>query len=139
MPSPWAIFRAASNSSKKPLIFSGFSIFLGLFLLSFVLSVGMLVSVTTCGGGGSERPEPHGREPGVRFQPGGVGVLEDHRQGFVRDGGPDVLQVFAERDNIAVRFLDPAVAAEDSRAGPRQAKMASAPTTPSAARRGIHS
>ncbi len=47
----------------------------------------------------AQGPEPHGREAGIRFKASGVGVFEDHREGFVRDGGPDVLQVFAERND----------------------------------------
>ena len=61
----------------------------------------------------SERPEPHGGEPGVGLQASGVGILEDHRQGLGRNGRPNVLQVFPERGGLAAGLLHPAVAAED--------------------------
>jgi hypothetical protein len=89
----------------------GWLFFLFVFRVSVVL-VGRDLSVGVRRSG-AEGPKPHGREACVWFKTSGVGVLEDHREGLIRDGGPDVLQVVTERDNVAVRFLDPAVAAED--------------------------
>ncbi len=50
-----------------------------------------------------------------------------------------MLQVFAERSDLAACFSTRLWRLKISRAGPRQAKIASAPTTPSCAKRGIHS
>src|SRR5437899_12396089 len=54
---------------------------------------------------GVDRPEPHGGEAGVFLEAAGVRACEDHGEGFLRDSGPDLLQVFLEHDDLAARFL----------------------------------
>src|SRR5439155_11115094 len=39
------------------------------------------------------------------FEAGGVRVLENHREGLLGDGSPDLFQVFLERDGLAAGFL----------------------------------
>ena len=62
---------------------------------------------------GLQRPEPHGGEAGVFLEAGGVGAGENHGEGFLGDGGPDLLQVFLERDGLAAGLLHAGIAGED--------------------------
>ena len=75
-----------------------------------------LISTFAIGGvgvAGIQRPEPHGGKARVFFEAGGVGVRENHREGFFGDGGPDLLQIFLERDSLAAGFLHAGIAGKD--------------------------
>ena len=60
-----------------------------------------------------QRPEPHRGEAGVFFKAGGVSIRENHRECFLGDGGPDLFQIFLERDCLAAGFLHAGIAGED--------------------------
>src|SRR6266487_750732 len=63
--------------------------------------------------GGGQRPEPHCGQTCVSFEAGRVGPSEDHREGFFRDSGPDLLQVFRACDGFAAGFLDARITGEN--------------------------
>ena len=113
-PSPWAIFRAASNSRMKPLGAIGVpAVFVLGSSVFFDLCLHWSIRCRSCQRIRSQVSRATWPSGGRRVPGRGVRVLEDHREGLLRNGGPDVLQVFTERDNGPVGLLDPAVAAED--------------------------
>ena len=91
----------------------GFSLGNVVILLVVGVVVILRVGAAARDSAGAKRPEHNRREAGVRFEAGCVGVAEDHRKGFGRYRGPDLLEVLAERYHFAAGLLDPRVAGED--------------------------
>ena len=82
-------------------------------MLGFLPLFIRVIRVTRGSISGFERPEPHGGETGIFLEAGGVGAREDHGEGLLGDGGPDLLQVFLERDGLAAGHFDSAITRED--------------------------
>ncbi len=80
---PLSDLPCASNSSAKPRPFS--FLFRGPFIVivAFVLCVHALCGSSAIRAGWPrERPQPHGRQPSVRFQSGCLWIAKDHGQGL---------------------------------------------------------
>jgi len=74
---------------------------------------GVLLPHLGCGPAGvpgPQGPHPHGRQTSVFLEPRRIGPGEDHGEGLLANGGPDMLEVFLERDGLAAGLLHPRVA-----------------------------
>ena len=119
------VFESESRSFCR---LSGFLIRVFVRFLNLLTSQGLTIRWSR-----GQRPQPHSRQPSVLFETGSVRALENHRDRFFRHGSPDIFQIFLQSDFSPLGFSTREYREKISRAGPRQAKMASAPTTPSSA------